>query len=105
MPITRKQFELGINSETEVWMRKIYAFLVEHRDRAYTRLELGDSLELELRPPAAGSDEGRLFDAGLNKLVGLDCVQAREVGGTLYFGEGRHDLEKVLSGEVSPFPF
>ncbi|MEK7777623.1 MAG: hypothetical protein AAB303_03245 [Chloroflexota bacterium] len=40
MPITRRQFELGIAPAIEEWMEKLYDFLREHKDQAYTAGEL-----------------------------------------------------------------
>ena len=52
MPLTRRQFELGIDEEGEEWMRQVYNLLADRQDLAYSsdelcRMVLGDSPELE----------------------------------------------------------
>jgi len=44
MPITRTQFELEIDAETEEWMKKVYMFLKDHKDEAFTSRELAEQL-------------------------------------------------------------
>ena len=45
MPITRRQFELEIDTKTEEWMEKIRAFLAEHKDEAFTLEEIRQHYE------------------------------------------------------------
>lgn len=44
MPLTKRQFELGIDSEAEEWMRQAYRLLAEHRDLAYSVEELEEAI-------------------------------------------------------------
>jgi hypothetical protein len=46
MPITRKQFELGVDAATEEWMCNIQGFLAAHQDQAYTLLEVAKELNV-----------------------------------------------------------
>jgi hypothetical protein len=51
------------------------------------------------------ADTETLFDSALKKLVYLDCVEAREIYDTLYFTNGRRQLDVVLLGESLPLSF
>ncbi len=42
MPLTRRQFDLGINDEIEALMRAIYQRLESQKDAAFGELELAD---------------------------------------------------------------
>ena len=44
MPITKRQFELGIDDEIELLMVKLYEYLDAHRDVAFSASELMDSV-------------------------------------------------------------
>ena len=44
MPLTRRQFDLGINDEIEALMRAIYQRLEGQKDAAFGELELADGL-------------------------------------------------------------
>ncbi len=44
MPISKRQLELGIDSEAEEWMRQAYRLLAENRDLAYSTRELQESI-------------------------------------------------------------
>ena len=103
MPITRKQFDMGIDQRTEEWMEKIRTFLTEHKDEAFTREEIRqnyhkDLLELltdqqkeflKLRggndPFTVLSDESSAFNAALEKLVEMDEVEERRIRGEDYY--------------------
>jgi hypothetical protein len=89
MPITRKQFYLGIDSEIEQWMRKIHPFLSEHKDEAFTVDELHQEHKSEL---AYEGESGLLsgaklevFDHALEKLVDLGAVAKRRIRNTDYY--------------------
>ena len=44
MPITRRQFELGIDDTLVSWMTRLHAFLSENRQQAYTQGEITNAL-------------------------------------------------------------
>ena len=44
MPLTRRQFELGIDEESETWMRQVYDLLDNHRHLAYSADELQEAI-------------------------------------------------------------
>ncbi len=44
MPISKRQLELGIDSEAEEWMRQAYRLLSEHQDLAYSTRELQETI-------------------------------------------------------------
>ena len=44
MSLTRRQFEIGVEAETEQWMHRIYAYLSENRHLAFSAAELFEQL-------------------------------------------------------------
>lgn len=81
MPLTRRQFELGIDEEAEGWMRQLYQFLSDHRDLAYSSDELrrivqGNSTEL---------DEKEKFEHVLYLLTEIGGLDVRVVRDLQYF--------------------
>jgi len=108
MPITRRQFDLGIDNRIEGWMRKIHAFLAEHKDEAFNAAEL----KLELHPSARGLSsadlrekaprdpdemqrrreylvsyeiEDKAMDLAMGKLAQVGAIDERLVSGTSYY--------------------
>lgn len=108
MPITRQQFELGIDSEIEEWMRKIYDFLELHKNQAFTESEIGEALggieayrvldfakgDVQDLPP---SISGRARKA-LERLVSLGAANERDVAGQTYYATGQLTLSEILPG-------
>jgi len=88
MPITRKQFELGIDTEIEGYMKRIRDFLAEHQEEAFTLSELGHALGVPLaswlRLP---SGELALLRA-LDKLVEAGAVEAKLIENIAYHALG-----------------
>lgn len=81
MPLTRRQFELGIDEESEQWMRQAYLFLSDHQDLAYSDAELyqevvGESPELTKR---------KKFDHTLFILGEIGGLDVRVLDGSNYF--------------------
>jgi hypothetical protein len=66
MPITRRQFELGIDAKTEEWMDRIRTFLAEHRDEAFTDDELWKAIYAK---PTWTASEREAFDEALYTFV------------------------------------
>ena len=102
MPITRKQFELEIDTKTEEWMDKIKVFLAEHKDGAFTEYELrqhyspillGLLSEQEKRLFHITKkdlfdflpDEAQAFHLALEKLVQTIDVEKRIIRDTEYY--------------------
>lgn len=90
MPISRKQFELGIvDTEVEKWARRIHISLTEHRDEAFTRGELREQFGLR----ADGWDTTtEAFDVALYKLVELKAIDERSIQGKTYYSYGSKTL-------------
>lgn len=87
MPITRRQFELGIDDVQEQWMVTISRFLEDNKNQAFSLQELGQALGLFGRPD-------HLY--ALNRLVELGVASEREVAGVVYYATGRYTLDDVL---------
>jgi len=114
MPITRKQFAIGIDPKTEEWMRKINGFLAERKDEAFTGEELREHYEPTLvellsdterkiiQQPSVQADafhflpdERFAFDLALEKLEELKVTVKHIIRGTEYYVY-RRSLEGVL---------
>ncbi len=91
MPITRRQFDLGINDELERVMRSAHGFVVAHPGEAFSEDELAS--DLGIRDEASQL----LFREGLWKMVEANILQARDVAGVTYFAPGRFTIDQVLS--------
>ncbi|MDP2936456.1 MAG: hypothetical protein Q8O86_08200 [Dehalococcoidia bacterium] len=113
MPITRKQFDLAVESRIEEWMKTIHAFLAEHKDEAFSTIELKQALhpipaELEglrsadirrgggqpdigtvdwvqLEKERAYKEDDRAIDRALEKLAQLRTTEERIASGTSYY--------------------
>lgn len=92
MPITRKQFELEIDSATEERMKRVHAFLTAHKDQAFTESELHDRFEGEL---AQLFEKYETFGAALEKLVDIGVVEKRRLRNVYYYAYAK-DLTGVL---------
>ena len=96
MPITDKQFQLGIDSEIEGWMKKIHDFLSAHPDLAYTAEELATELGgLSLFPPPLPGlgIPTRSFGTALDKLTDIGAVDVRIVREQRYYRVGQAVLD------------
>ena len=99
MPLSRRQLELGIDSEAEEWMRQAYRLLAEHRDLAYSTEELQETI--------LGVDVGNgkriKFSAVLDILAETGAADKGVVDDTDYYifrhaidtGTWERDLSKV----------
>ncbi len=96
MPISRRQFDLGINNELKDWMEKLYALLQQNKETAYTREELEELLGVNAVPIGLESDTQTALDRALERLIRMGCAEAREINSTLYFAVGQRELETVL---------
>ena len=82
MPLTRRQFELGVDEEDEALMRQVYELLAGHPELAYSHQELETAV---LGEPAALTELGK-FRRAVKVLVGIGAVDQREVAQTDYYG-------------------
>lgn len=103
MPITRRQFELEIDTKIEEWMGEISKFLVEHKYEAFSQEELSQHFapilverlsDFEKKilkatrtedPLTISSDEAKAFNLALEKLVEIHAVGKRIIRGTYYY--------------------
>ena len=76
MPVTKRQFELGVTAECEQVMRSAYQFLAERADYAFTLGEIGEGITQE-QPP---EQVARYLERALEVLVGLLAVDQRKLG-------------------------
>jgi hypothetical protein len=105
MPITRRQFELGIDETVEKWMKNIHQFVVSSKDEAFTEDELWARVERVPPEPKVAEAYGRVpvvleqhqkrvFQLALEKLVEIRAVSARDVRSSTYYAFLR-DLDVV----------
>ena len=90
MPLTRRQFELGIDDELETTMRGIYNLLHGHRNLAYSIDELeiefiGQPREDVSGGPVINVVAVRKLSRALRLLVELGAVAKRTVDVTDYY--------------------
>ncbi len=81
MPLTRRQFELGIDEEAENWMRLVYDLLEGNRHLAYSFEELR---EAALGTTVLGAQVEK-FQRSLDVLVRMGAVDKGEVAGNDYY--------------------
>lgn len=86
MPITRRQFDLGISEAVEGCMERIHAFLSEEQSKAFSKEEIFAAL--------AGQVALKTFDQALDKLAQIRAVDVRHVRGKPYYAY-LQDLERV----------
>ncbi len=75
MPLTKRQFQLGVDEKTESLMRQIYELLSGHKNLAYSEAELVEMME---------GDFGDIFRA-LETLARVGAVEVRQVGRESYY--------------------
>ncbi len=80
MPLSKRQFELGIDDEAENWMRQAYQLLAEHPDLAYSSGELLEAILGE----ASGSAYSKLNHA-LDVLAEIGAFDKGVVADTEYY--------------------
>ena len=79
MPLTKRQFELGVDEEGEEFMRQIYQLLSGHPELAYSQDEIQD----EIRAQDSSVDEIKV-ERALDVLVGIGAVEKRQFDSTDY---------------------
>jgi hypothetical protein len=81
MPLSKRQFDLGVDDEGEEWMRQAYRLLAEHRDLAYSAEELEDTILGDEVPSSKSQKFGQVFDT----LAEIGAVDKGVVDGTIYY--------------------
>ena len=81
MPLTKRQFELGIDTEGENLIRQVYDLLAAHAELAYSLKELESAV---LGHPTPVTKLGK-FRQSVEVLVGIGAVEQRDVGDTDYY--------------------
>lgn len=106
MPVTKRQFELGITAECEQAMRLVYQFLAERPDYAFSLAEIEEGLNQEYFDDVTGH-----LEKAVEVLVGLLAVDQRILGqgpeATDYFAilqEFDTGTWKSLRGVSPPMP-
>lgn len=91
MPITRRQFELGIDNLIEQWMRNVHQLLAANQDKAYSEEELKAAFG-SILPSAVGtltdlahSEHHHPLRTALEKLIELDAIDARVLDSVVYY--------------------
>ena len=79
MPLTRRQFELGIYDETESLIRLIYRLLSENKHLAYSEEELHEMYK------GGGKNRVDHFHRALEALTGMGAIESRKIQRTLYY--------------------
>ena len=82
MPITKLQFEMGIDAGIEALMVALYDFLEENQDTAYAEEELYQ--QFGVSDPGTYIDTSHL-DIALQKIVETGAVEARSVANSTYY--------------------
>lgn len=116
MPLTRKQFELGIDRQIEESMSRIYSYLSLHKEEAFTEEELAAGLGVkEPSKPMSGDfnalnsyrkayeeygERLRLLNKALGKLIEIGVVESAEVRASIYYAVGSRPLELFLEPKV-----
>ena len=81
MPLSVRQFELGIDQEIDDWMRQIYELLARNRQLAYSSQELAEAV-LGISVSEARSEK---FQHSLDALVEIWALEKRWVDDTDYY--------------------
>lgn len=79
MPLTKRQFELGVDEEGEEFMRRVYQFLSAHPELAYSQ----DEIQEMIRAQDPSADEIKV-EKTLEMLSGIGAVEKRQFDSTGY---------------------
>ncbi|OHB89449.1 MAG: hypothetical protein A3D89_04605 [Planctomycetes bacterium RIFCSPHIGHO2_02_FULL_52_58] len=101
MPITRRQFELGIDNRVNELMIKVYELLESNRDQAYSLAEILENLRLT---PAIYAD---LLGIAIKTLRRIGAIEVSEVADVNYyaFRQAVHKDTWALEKEEENIPF
>jgi hypothetical protein len=81
MPLSKRQFELGIDDEGEEWMRQAYQLLADQRDLAYSTEELEGSVFGD----EVSSSQSRKFALILDILAEIGAIDKGVVDKVVYY--------------------
>lgn len=99
MPITRRQFELGIDNRVNELMIKVYELLESNRDQAYSLTEILENLRLA---PPVYTD---LLRIAIRTLRRIGAIEVSEVADVNYYAF-RQAVDKDTWGkEEENIPF
>jgi hypothetical protein len=98
MPITRKQFVLGIDNATKEWMKRLHSSLTEHKAEAFSAQELAeregvqwDTFNGEL------FGDARFVQYALDKLAEVGWLEKRYVRDDWYYAySGEWNEEEIV---------
>ena len=80
MPLTKRQFELGVDKQGEGIMRRVYELLSESKELAYSQDEIQGWIQTQ---DSSGVETN--VERALEVLVGIGAVEERGVGDIDYF--------------------
>ena len=101
MPLTRRQFELGIDEESESWMRLVYELLENHRHLAYSAEELREAILGQATDAFKAEKFGRAVDV----LAQISAVDKRWLDDIEYYAYLQEfDTGTWKSAKLSPPP-
>ena len=81
MPITKRQFELGIDDQIDALMRRVYEWLVGHSESAFSTTEL----EHAVFGQSVSSKQYDALRAALDTLSRIKAIEKRTVGREDYY--------------------
>ena len=81
MPITRRQFELGINQHVEKLMRSAYDLLASHTEEAFDDDEIATVIGLDKNNPP----QQQALELALETLLHVLAIEERVVAGARYY--------------------
>jgi len=82
MPITKRQFDWGVDGEIEAWMDKIKQYLKENKDKAFTAYEL---MEIFHGKAAWGISEKDAFNEAIEKLEEEESIEKKKIREDIYY--------------------
>jgi hypothetical protein len=85
MPITKRQFELGIDDQVDDFMRQVYEMLANNKELAYSKAELRDALPGN--PLSAPQFDP--LDIAIDTLTRITAIEKREVSNIKYYAFSR----------------
>ena len=86
MPITRRQFDLGISDAVEDCMGRVHEFLAARRNQAFSRDEIFEAV--------SGEASLRVFNDALDRLAEIRAIDVRYLKGRPYYAY-LEDLDHV----------
>lgn len=84
MPITKRQFDLGIDNVVQEWMERVYDHLRAHRDQAFSLDDLAGFFQPKADPSDPFSPRARMGGA-VEVLHSLGAIERRVVRSQNYY--------------------